>query len=48
MNWKDRDTYMNPVKSITCVLGIAAIAALVLIGIAGAIWAVVEAVRVVL
>lgn len=45
MTWRDRT--LNPIKSILCFIGIAFAAALVLTGLAGAIWATVEMVRMV-
>lgn len=43
--WQDRDAYLNPIKALICVLGLAVTFALVMAGLVGALWAVTEAIR---
>jgi len=45
MTWRDRT--FNPLKSILCFIGLAAAAALIMTGMAGVLWGLVEAVRMV-
>ena len=43
--WRDRDTYLNPVKTVASFLAIAFAAALIITGLVGAIWGTVEVVK---
>jgi len=43
MTWRDRT--FNPIKSLLCFIGIAFAAALIMTGMDGAIWGVVEMVK---
>ncbi len=48
MTWRDRDALFNPIKSIVCILVLAVFMALVAVGMMGAVWAIVETVKMVL
>lgn len=45
MDWRNRDTYFNPIRSMVCILGIVIVAALVVTGFVWMLWGTVEMMR---